>query len=240
MTPDDALVVWQSTSALGGESLAEAIETLADEERERCAQIRFAAAARDYAAAHALLRRVLSRGNATPVRDWRFTRGESGKPLLIARPGQPAPSFSLSHTHGLVACAIAASEIGVDVELTSRPVDTARIADRFFSRQETLALDALDGAAKVDRFFDLWLLKEALVKALGRRMATSMRELAFVVDESSDGPVARIATSAGIDPTRWAFRLFTPTPGYRGAVAARYEPGHLRPITIVDASSVGC
>src|SRR5262249_44384945 len=82
----------------------------------------------DYAAAHALLRRVLSHDRATSPHAWRFDRTPSGKPFLI-EPG--APSFSLSHTQGLVACALAADAVGVDVEATDRDLDIPPIAPRF-------------------------------------------------------------------------------------------------------------
>jgi 4'-phosphopantetheinyl transferase len=231
---DELLVVWQSTSALTGDELAAAVALLSDEERARFDGIRFADVARDYAAAHALVRRVLSRGRPTPPHDWRFDRTPTGKPFLIGGAGA-SPSLSLSHTRGLVACAVAADTVGVDVEATDRNVDVARIAARFFSSDERNDLDRLDEAAARSRFFDAWTLKEALVKACGRELSSSVRELAFRIDDASDQHGIHIAASPGIDPARWQFALFTPAAGYRLAIAAHHEPGRPRAITIVSA-----
>jgi phosphopantetheine--protein transferase-like protein len=234
VTTDGLLVVWQSTSALTGDELAAAVALLSDEERARVDRLRFADVARDYAAAHALLRRVLSHGRRTPPRDWRFGRTPTGKPFLLGEAGMP--SFSLSHTRGLVACAVAADHVGVDVEATDRIVDVARIAARFFSAAERADLHRLDERAAGPRFFDVWTLKEALVKACGRELSSSVHELAFRIDDDSDQDAIHIAASPGIDPARWQFALCTPAPAYRLAIAAHHEPGRLRSVTIVNAS----
>jgi 4'-phosphopantetheinyl transferase len=224
VTAEDLLVVWQATSALTADALAAAAALLSDDERARFDRFRFTDDARDYAASHALLRRVLSRGRPTPPRDWRFDRTPTGKPFLIGGAGA-LPSFSLSHTRGLVACAVAADTVGVDVEATDRSVDVARIAARFFSADECLALNRLDEAAARSRFFDTWTLKEALVKACGRELSSSVRELAFRIHDAGDQGGIQIAASPGIDPARWQFALFTPAAGYRLAIAAARPAG---------------
>lgn len=231
-TAGRVLVVWQSTAALTRAELAAALALLSDEEHARHAAIRVPEAARDYAAAHALLRRVLSHDRATSPHAWRFDRTPSGKPFLI-EPG--APSFSLSHTQGLVACALAADAVGVDVEATDRDLDIPPIAARFFSTDERDDLDRLDATARRSRFFDLWTLKEAMVKACGRELSSSVRELSFQIDGADDHRRIRIAATGDIDPARWQFALFTPAAGFRLAVAAAHAAAS-QPFTISCAA----
>jgi phosphopantetheinyl transferase len=237
VTAGEILVAWQSTAALTGEHVAAALALLSPEERARYDRIRVADNARDYAAAHALVRRTLSRGRTTPPREWRFDRTPVGKPFLVGAAGA-VPSFSLSHTRGLVACAVAPDAVGVDVEAMDRDVDIARIAARFFSAEEGDELNRLDEAAQHRRFFDAWTLKEALVKASGRELSSSVRDFSFRIDDGGDGAVIQAAAGPGLDPDRWQFALFTPAPGYRAAVAAHHEPGRPRRLTILNASEI--
>jgi 4'-phosphopantetheinyl transferase len=129
-------------------------------------------------------------------------------------------AFSLSHTNGMVACAVtSAAAVGVDVERLDRGVDAAKIAARFFAPEETAQLTRLDGDARRAHFCDIWTLKEALVKALGTGIASSLASLAFTVDG------ARVTLAAPqLDTNAWHFRLFAPSPVHRLAVAVQLAP----------------
>ena len=189
---------------------------LSDEERAQYHRFRFAHDARDYAAAHALLRTTLSRdGDRAPAR-WRFDKTANGKPFLVDH-GADRASFSLSHTSGMVACAVTAgADVGVDVECVDRDVDMADIAARFFAPAEAAHLASWTPIQR-DRFFDLWTLKEALVKALGVGMATRWPPLAFTV--GADGDIRLDAPE--METNAWQFGLFAPGPRHRLAVAVR-------------------
>jgi 4'-phosphopantetheinyl transferase len=94
---------------------------------------------RDYAAAHALLRRMLTDAapNIAPE-EWRFHRTARGKPYLPPTlAGAPPIHFSLSHTRGLVACVISrGAAVGVDAECGSRAVDLELLITRVCSMNE--------------------------------------------------------------------------------------------------------
>jgi 4'-phosphopantetheinyl transferase len=223
VVPTHDLHVWfRATDSLDDAAIAAAASVLSDEEREQYHRFHFARDARDYAAAHALLRHTLSlSGDRTPA-EWQFEKTHAGKPLLIGDSGDRA-SFSLSHTRGMVACAVTAgAEVGVDVECVDRDVDGDEIAARFFAPVETVQLIDLKGDVRRDRFFDLWTLKEALVKALGRGMAVSLRSLAFTVGAGGD---IRL-DAPDLDAGAWQFALFAPSPRHRLAVAAARVPSN--------------
>jgi 4'-phosphopantetheinyl transferase len=239
--PGDIHILFRSTDSLDEAAIAAAVSVLSDGERAQYRRFHFARDARDYAAAHALLRATLSRyGDRTPER-WRFDKDANGKPFLIDDGGCRL-SFSLSHTHGMVACAVTKDAdvgvgIGVDVECVDRDVDTAGIAARFFAPAEAAHLTQLDADARRDRFFDLWTLKEALVKALGAGMAFSLNRRAFAV--APDGSV-RLTASSDIDPQAWKFGLFTPGHRHRLAVAARRSASHAARFIIRAIADEGC
>jgi 4'-phosphopantetheinyl transferase len=218
LTPRDVDIWFRPTATLDEAAIAEAESALSEDERVQFKRFHFAGDARDYAAAHSLLRRVLSRHDDREPRSWRFEKTPNGKPFLRDA-GDFRASFSLSHTRGMVACVVAASaDVGVDVESIDRDVDAAAIAARFFAPEEAAQLMTLEPDARRDRFFDLWTLKEALVKALGTGMATALNRLAFTVD-----PDGRVSLDAppDIDASAWQFGLLAPGPRYRLAVAAR-------------------
>jgi 4'-phosphopantetheinyl transferase len=103
------------------------------------------------------------------------------------------------------------------------PSTSAGWPARFFAPAEAAHLERLDGEARRSRFFDLWTLKEALVKALGTGLATSLPSLAFTVD--ADGRISFDAPSE-VAAHAWQFGLFSPGPRHRLAVAARHNaPG---------------
>jgi 4'-phosphopantetheinyl transferase len=231
--PTHDIHVWfRATDALDEAAIAAAASVLSDEERAHYRRLHVARDARDYAAAHALLRQALSLGGDQAPAEWRFEKTPAGKPFLIAEGAHPA-SFSLSHTRGMVACAVTSgAEVGVDVEWVDRQVDVGAIAARFFAPAETAQLVELKGDARRDRFFDLWTLKEALVKALGLGMAVSLSTLAFTVGAGGD---IRL-DAPDVDPDAWQFALFAPGPRHRLAVAVGQPPSH--PAQLIFRSSV--
>jgi len=219
VTPHDVHVWYRATEALDDTAIAAAASSLSDDEREQYGRFHFARDARDYAAAHALLRHTLSRSSERSPAEWRFEKTPAGKPLLRDAGAAPV-AFSLSHTNGMVACAVtSAAAVGVDVERVDRCVDTATVTARFFAPQEAAELTRLHGDARRARFFDLWTLKEALVKALGTGIASSFTSIAFTVHA---GRVTLIAPQ--LEPDGWQFSLFAPSPVHRLAVAVQLPP----------------
>ena len=216
----DVHIWFRPTDALDAAAIDAAVSVLSDEERARYRRFHFPRDARDYAAAHALLRHTLSGLGGRAPDCWRFDAPANGKPFLMHEDAFRA-EFSLSHTHGMVACAVttaADARVGVDVECIDRGVDAAGLAARFFAPAEAAHLAQLDDEARRDRFFDLWTLKEALVKALGVSMAMSLSSLAFTI---GPGGSVSLNAPADINAPDWQFGLFTPAPRYRLAVAVR-------------------
>ncbi len=91
----------------------------------------------------ALARTMLSRFADVSPDKWRIVIDEHGRPLLGERPATvPDLRFNLSHTDGLVACALTIGrEVGVDVEHIDRRL-THDVPERFFSPHEVADLQA--------------------------------------------------------------------------------------------------
>ncbi|MBM3779931.1 MAG: 4'-phosphopantetheinyl transferase superfamily protein [Acidimicrobiia bacterium] len=240
MTPEETdggparVDVWfRPTLDISAARLDAARSLLSAEEQTRARRFRFAEDARDYVLAHALVRESLSAspaGRSVEPPAWAFGVAPGGKPF--AEPGG-TPSFNLSHTRGLVACAVSeGAPVGVDVERADRLVDARAVAARYFSRAERAWLDRLDASAFATGFLTLWTLKEAFVKAVGAGLSFPLPEAAFALDGPSTivfhGPPAASGPS-------WHFALFQPTSDTRLAVAVQAgEPPRITVRSWVD------
>ena len=113
-----------------------------------------------YLCARALLRLTLERWTGDPAESHRLTTTEEGKPICI-----DGPAVSITHSGSVVACALTEfGEIGIDLEVPGRRRKIADIARSYFSGEEACWLET----QPEDRFYMLWVLKEAYLKAAGR------------------------------------------------------------------------
>jgi 4'-phosphopantetheinyl transferase len=217
----DVHVWYRATDALGVHDIHGAVEQLSPEERARYARFRFPRDQRDYAAAHALLRTSLSRYALVAPESWRFHEAPGGKPSLVLEDGTPRLSFNLSHTRGLVACAITGgSDVGVDVESVERDV-THAVAERFFSDSENAGLrQCATAALRARRFIELWTLKESYVKAIGKGLSHALDSIVFDV---ADHASIRFLPPPDVEADSWRFALWTPTDTHCLAVAVRHD-----------------
>ena len=169
LAPDQVHIRYRLTASLDPPALAEARALLSAEERLRHDKYRLSQDRRDYAVAHGLLRTSLSHcGDAEPHM-WRFEAGTYGKPELSVRADScKGLTFSLSHTRGLVACAIArGADVGIDVECADLTFDPSCIVSGYFTPDEIRQLDRCPAQDRAARSVDLWTLKEAYAKATG-------------------------------------------------------------------------
>lgn len=212
----DVQVWFRCTESVTAAAMEAALNTLCPEERERHCRLRFEEDRRDFALAHDLLRCALSaydpRWNPAT---WEFVRDASGKPQLVLE-ASAAISFNLSHTRGFVACAISSSRVGVDVERIDRQLAFKDIAERHFSAPEVAAMMSLPLREQPTRFYELWTLKEALLKGLGCGLSGPLEQFSF----EFDGPIGiRLNLSGGVCAPGWKFALFEPRKETRMAVA---------------------
>ncbi len=221
--------VWYCFSErLDSSSIDDALSILSPDERARHDRLRSDADRRDYAAAHALLRTSLSRYAEVAPRAWVFESDSRGKPKLSHECETGVGlAFSLSHTRGLVACAIASSSaVGIDVERADPSVDWSPVVKRCFSPAEIAQLDGGSPSDRAERFAELWTLKEAHAKATGLGLSDSWPNFGFDVRGGRVG----FSQSSTVDARSWQFALFTPAEPYRIAVAVERHQNEMHTI----------
>jgi 4'-phosphopantetheinyl transferase len=91
-------------------------------------------------------------------------KNEFGKPFLK---DYPNVHFNLSHTKGAIVCAVSDKPVGVDIERIGR--FNKRIAERFFTKNEQGYIFSYN-INQADRFAEIWTMKEAYVKWIGKGM----------------------------------------------------------------------
>ncbi|MCA1792533.1 MAG: 4'-phosphopantetheinyl transferase superfamily protein [Desulfobacteraceae bacterium] len=91
------------------------------------------------------------------------------------------------------------------------------MAGRFFSPLDIRQLEqAGDTGAKQELFVDLWTLKEAYVKAVGKGLSLGLDQFSFFFDQGI--PKIRFASTGAADPGTWHFFAFSLLDHYKVAV----------------------
>ena len=201
-------------------------------EQAKAARFRFERDRRAYVAAHALARTMLARRLGCPSQALRFAIGRHGKPEVATAAATPPLRFSLSHTHGLVAVAVAARHaVGVDAEAIDPQRLSPDLAARIFAPAEVAQLQRQAPAAATHAAFAFWTLKEAYAKSIGLGLTQPFDAVAFTLQPLAIQP----APGDGAQADRWLLRRWRPTPVHVLALAVQ----HPRPAAMrVDAREV--
>ncbi len=209
-------------------------------ERARAARFVFERDRKAFLAAHVLVRAMLARLLGRPAADWRFVAGPKGKPAVDPAFDPRPVAFNLSHTATAVLCGVTrAPAIGVDVECRERRGNHLAIASAFFAREEVDRLEATPAHGRTARFFAVWTLKEAYVKARGDGLSLPLD--GFVVDP--EGPSVAFHPGIADDPARWQLSSLTPDHRHTMAIAVE-RPGradlaiHLRRVSLPDLAGL--
>jgi 4'-phosphopantetheinyl transferase len=198
--------------------LEEALSVLSASERACAGRFAFQEDKESYVFAHALLRRTLSEmDDSVAPAAWTFDAEPHGKPVLAHHGTRGRIAFNLTHTRGVVACACASrGSVGIDVEAIDRRADYMELAAAYFAPGEIADLRNATDQGRHERFIELWTLKEAYVKAVGRGLGVDLQTFAFSRD---DAGLLHFKPPSG-DSGRWTFALFALDARYRMALAA--------------------
>jgi 4'-phosphopantetheinyl transferase len=158
--------------------------SLSSAEQARAERYKFAKDRILYQAAHHFLRTTLSRYAEITPDAWYYSHNQYGKPA-VANLGHTQLQFNLSHTRGLVGCAVSLNRaVGVDVE-SARPLsDLVSISHSVYAGPELADVLAHSGAAQRTRFYTYWTLKEAYIKARGMGLYLPLKQFHFTAADN--------------------------------------------------------
>lgn len=185
------------------------------EEGARALRLRRHADRVRFVATRAALRRLLAERLGCAPRALRFETGPHGKPRLRrGRAGQPALDFNVSHAGGFALIALSRrGAVGIDIERCNPDLDTARLEPQVLSPLER----RMEACRRPD-FFECWVVKEAVLKALGLGIAEHLGQLSVLNPGQGDGRRYGLRHACLGWPSVSAWRLEAP-PGYVAALA---------------------
>lgn len=174
-----------------------------------------------YATAHTALRQLLGGYLDRPPGALTFVRepcpgcaGPHGRPAVLQAGGGPPLHFSLAHSRGLIAVAVAPRVIGVDVERLPSP-ETVEACARALHPGEQAELAAAPPGERRAHFGRLWTRKEAYLKALGTGLSRHPR-------------TDYLGSDLSRRPARWAVLDLPAGPEHAAAIAVPGDrPDHI-------------
>ncbi len=151
---------------------ADALAWLDERELARRARIVRPRPRRRFTLCRAALRTALCRALRCSNDELSFGASRYGKPYALVGGVRAPVAFNVSHSgrHGLIALA-PEGRIGVDVEERSARRDIDGDIRLLFAPEERARLNSTDGQRRLELFWSLWTMKEALVKASGTGLA---------------------------------------------------------------------
>ncbi|MFG2718593.1 4'-phosphopantetheinyl transferase family protein [Streptomyces sp. NPDC048416] len=160
------------------------LELLNAAEAENARRIKSATGAAQYVTCRAAVRRVLAEVLRVPHGEISLGRkpcpecgsAEHGPPAVLTPDAGRAIHLSLSHTGGLGMLAVSRLPVGVDVE-AERDQWSPELADKVLSPRERASVLATPAPARTRAFLRCWTRKEAVLKAVGIGIVTTLSAL---------------------------------------------------------------
>ena len=171
-----------------------------------------------------LIRSVLSEYDVVDPQQWKFQKNEYGKPRIVDSQNSKSLFFNLSHSgekHVLAVCL--SDSVGVDIEQSGKRRRIAKIADRFFASEEVIDLLGLIDSEQLSRFYDLWTLKEAYIKACGLGLAIPLQHFIYSFPNET-GISLSFAGERDDDVRNWQMWQIACSGNYKLALAIQREP----------------
>ena len=185
-------------------------------ERSQFANFQSERRRREFIVGRGQARQALAHELSIAPERFEFAIGPQGK-LSVAHPSAATDiHFNISHTADYLVCATCRDfAVGLDIERIATRVDPLLIAKRFFDATEAQALEALGEPERLERFFGIWTLKEALAKAHGLGLLAPADASRF--EFADDGTFEAVSDDAAFAPGAWLALSF-PSPRHRLAV----------------------
>jgi|GEM_PF-3612203 len=152
------------------------------------------------------VRLELSKFLNIPADDIIFLRTDYGKPY-IKNPNIDL-SFNISHTKNHIALCYRKNikACGIDIEIPRDMEDMLSIAKRFYAPEEFAFINSLDHKEKQKYyFFKLWVIKEALLKTIGKGLSFGLDKVCIADFENNNQGVIELNYESQIKKLAWQF-----------------------------------
>jgi 4'-phosphopantetheinyl transferase len=232
---DEVHVWYEDFALLSAVEISQNSQILSADETEKARRFRFEKDRNNYINARSWLRKIIGNYLQIHPASLRFGYGEHGKPWLKNEAGNPHfLQFNLSHSEGVVICAIVQERaVGIDVEALRAEDSYDKIAENFFSKNERQALQTIAPEFQAAAFFNIWTRKEAYLKARGDGLIFPLDE--FDVSANSDEAKLESVHHFPEENQRWTLYHLSPKPNFVGALAVEGKPNKIQFFTNYSA-----
>lgn len=182
------------------------------EERIRAHRLRTPFHRKRFIAARGALRELLGRYLDMPPELIEFQYNEHKKPDLL---NTNIPLFfNITHCRDQALAAFTyGNRVGIDLEKVREKYNLA-VAERYFSKDENLALMHLPNRERTTAFYRLWARKEAVVKAIGKGMSYPMATFTVSVEAVSE--------TIDVAEEKWYLAPLVANKGFEAAIATKH------------------
>ncbi len=208
-------------------------QTLNAEELTRANRFVFADVRRRFVVCRGQLRRVLAQALNQQPGELRFRYEQWGKPRLELNV-EPPIHFNVSHSGEWALIALAHSPLGVDLEVLNDRISYRAIASQILTCREIQLWDHLSLSERAVAAMQLWVCKEALLKAMGLGIAEGLQQVSFPLPIPKDVAFApahidgqlymhvedngSCRTNHWIDAASWQLRMLDLVPNSYAAI----------------------
>ncbi|WPX96591.1 Phosphopantetheinyl transferase domain protein [Candidatus Bandiella woodruffii] len=123
-----------------------------------------------YVISHVAMRLLISEYTGLYPKEICYEYGSNGKPSISYQ----SMKFSLSHTFQKALIGFYNQDIGGDIEYKKELPDYQEMAKLIFTEEERLYIHKSDS---IDRFYELWTKKEAIIKGIGTGLNIEVNRL---------------------------------------------------------------
>ncbi|MGA9526806.1 MAG: 4'-phosphopantetheinyl transferase superfamily protein [Terriglobales bacterium] len=178
-------------------AISESKGVLSLDELNRAARFHFERDCARFVRCRAALRGLLARYLDIAPADIRFSYNASGKPEVAPDQNPGRLRFNVSHSENTALIAVGpVDDLGVDIEKVRVEVNTADLAERFFSARERKALRELPQPLRLLAFYACWTRKEAFLKAMGDGLGFPLSDFSVSVHPDVEPRVEEIQGDA--------------------------------------------
>lgn len=214
--PTPEFEVWQARLDLHDEEVMQCAKFLSRDEQLRADRFYFEPDRRRFIVTRGKLRLLLSRHFQIAPTAIVFAYMKHGKPFVAGNTAQI--HFNVSHSEECALYAISRScRLGVDIECLNRDVDWRGLGKRFFTHNESTALQHLSASSRKRAFFACWTRKEAIIKATGDGLSLPLDQFEVTVEPDAE---PRILAAVTLRVADWALYAVDVGNDYVATVAA--------------------
>ncbi len=193
-------------------------QSLSDNEQLRASNFVHDQDRQMFVMAHVALRELLGCYVRTPPDSVQLVSDDHGKPYLLHKGENKTVQFSLSHSGDWVLIAIAAGQVGIDVQRQREVENLPRMIRRICTSAEHQRWQQLLPEQKLPEFFCLWTSKEAVLKGAGCGLRVNPNSFEVLRSDPCEWSAALLTWKS--KTTTWHVRQFAVDENHTAALAA--------------------